>query len=263
MTLFGKILVFIILAISVMMGTAGFALWSNRIDWSDHPAKGQEPAGVLAERQAEVKELWDGIASARREDVTSPYLLAERTWRKNRTAVEEKEKNRPNYRRWYRAEIAHLRSGATAMNPAREVVLDPKTFVPAPDPQNPALPQMKSVFDRDGKTPLLSLAAYNDFLKTLNMQLETVIEDYKKLVQEDQDLTLRLIGDPNKDKKGLRVRVADERIKRQGVEEEIKLVKPQLINTNVQGALIVKRRNSLKARIAELEKVPVAARNGN
>lgn len=261
MTLFGKILAVFILAISVLMATGAFAIWSNRIDWSDHPPKGQDPAGVLYERQAEVKELWDGIAAAKKDDITSPYLSAEKDWRKSQDAVEEKERQRPNYRKWYRDELAHLRSGADAMNPARMVVVDEKTFVPSiPDPKKPGEPQMVPAKDRDN-TPLLSLDAYNRALADKNKELEATIKEYKDLVQEDQDLTDRLIGDPGKDKKGLHQRVVEERTKREGVEEEIKLVKPRLINASVESELIVKRRNSLRARIAELEKAPVAARN--
>ncbi len=47
MTLLGKILVFINVAASFLMLAWAAALYTNRIDWSNNPAKGDQPAGLL------------------------------------------------------------------------------------------------------------------------------------------------------------------------------------------------------------------------
>ena len=61
--------------------------------------------------------------------------------------------------------------------------------------------------------------------------------------------------------KGLHQRLEDEKAKRQGVIAELKRVKPRLVNTVVEGQLILNRQKQLESRIDELKKggVGVAA----
>jgi len=73
----------------------------------------------------------------------------------------------------------------------------------------------------------------------------------EKLVQEDITETEKLIDTPAG--KGLRTKLVEERVKREGIEEEYKLVEPLYLNAVVEGGLLGRRLRTMKARIDELE----------
>jgi hypothetical protein len=245
MTLFGKILVFLNLAFSMVLASWAFGVYANRIDWSDNPEKKGQPAGELVSRKAEVGEsgrpgpLWAGVRTA------------EASWLAARRDLEREEGRVAEDRLWYYAEMEHLRTGATAGNPARAVVF--KDGLPAVDPKNPYRPLMVEAKDQAGK-PLRSLVSYEEAEKTVRKELAAVLGRYREQIGEDMKLTQLLIGP-----KGLQQRLVDEKVKREDVVKEQGLVQPQLVNAVVDSELILKRRRELEKRIKELEgKVEVA-----
>jgi hypothetical protein len=247
MTLFGKLLVLFTLVISLVMMGLGLAVYTNRIDWTDRQPKDGDPGGELAQREAEAKRLWNELR------------LAESGWRLRQAALARDEERRVQDRAWYQGQLTHLRSGANANSPAREVVFN--NGVPVPDPRNPSLPQMRPAADRAGQ-PLMSLAWYDSRDEAIHKETLAAVDRFKKLVEQDTQLTNELVGDPIKRTKGLRQRINDERIKRADVVAEADFVRPLLINTVVESELILKRQKSLRARVSELEKDKVAGTGG-
>src|SRR5579884_2710931 len=146
MTTLGKVLVFCNLAVSLLMGGWALAVYSNRVDWSNAPAKGDQPAGELKVRQDRLKQLWDAVPPA------------EASWREAKSNLLAQEARRPIERAWYYAEVEHLRTGATEAKPARAVVFA-KGVIDL-DPKAGNLPKMVPATDPSGK-PLRSLSAYN------------------------------------------------------------------------------------------------------
>jgi len=234
MTLFGKVLVFVNLIFSLMMATWAFGVYSNRIDWSNNPAKGDQPPGELVSRLAEVRDLQVGLGRA------------EANWRQARTDLLTREALRDGDRLWYVAQFEHLRTGATEQTPARTVVL--VNSLPVLDPANANRPTMKAVNDRSDK-PLRSLAAYNQEWENARDQVAAALAEYSKLVEEDSELTAKLIGP-----KGMQQQLDDERAKQAGVVAEQTQVRPLLVNTVVDSELILKRQKQMEERLRELEK---------
>jgi hypothetical protein len=248
MTQFGKVLVLLTVAVSLLMMGFAIAVWANRIDWSDRPPKEGDPGGLLAQRDAEAKRLWAELA------------LAESAWRGGQAALARDEAQRVQDRLWYQAELAHLQTGATPNNPCREVAFD-RTGVPMADRANPARPLMVPAKDAAGQ-PLLSRAAYDKTDERIHKETLAAVDKFRQAVERDTQLTNELAGDPVKRTKGLRQRINDERAKRADVVAEEDFVRPLLINTVVEAELILKRQKSLRARVSELEKDKVAGAAG-
>src|SRR5262249_7998894 len=110
MTAFGKILVFVTVALSLAMATWAFAVWSNRIDFSNTRARGEQAAGEYEQRAAAIAQLWEAVPPA------------ELAWRTARRELADREERRLTDRVWYQAELDHLRNKATADNPGRLIV---------------------------------------------------------------------------------------------------------------------------------------------
>jgi hypothetical protein len=252
MTKFGKVLVLFTLAVSLLMMGFALAVSTNRIDWSDRPPKDGDPGGMLAQRDAEAKQLW------------AKLRLAESGWRLGQAALARDEAQRVQDRLWYQTELVHLYTGATPNNPCREVVYAkagrPQP-VPEPDPRNFGRPQMAPAKDAAGQ-PLLSRDAYDKRDEAIHKDTLAAVDKFQKAVERDTQLTNELVGDPLKRTKGLRQRINDERAKRADVVAEAGFIRPLLINTVVESELILKRQKSLKARVGELEKEKVAGAAG-
>lgn len=250
MTIFGKVLVFINVAISLMMATWAMAVYTNRVDWSNVAAKEAEgrPAGLLKERQDQVRQLWGQYVPAARSQAAAQGQLA------------YQEPLRAGDRDFYAQEMYHLWAGATKAKPARAVVFEGGRVALVPDPKRPAdktpdRPKMEAAKDLAGN-PLLSLSAYIVAETKALTDLEAALTATAKFIDEDKKLTAKIIGPT-----GLQQRLVDERGKRAEVIEEQKLVRPLLINTYVDSELILKRTKALEARVKELMAVKVAGRS--
>jgi hypothetical protein len=251
MTVFGKILVFVNLALSLMMATWAFGVWTNRIDFSNTPPKTDQSAGEYAKRAAEIDLLWAGLPSA------------ETGWKDARRDLLREEAERVADRAWYHTEMDHLRNRASSTIPARTVVYAANDQPGAKRgliliDRNTGRPTMAPALDAAGG-PLQSLAFYIDAEQKRLAELDQVQTKHEAQIAEAVDLTERLVGKPGV--KGLQQRLVEERNKRAEIVLETELIQPLLVNAAVDVQLVSKRNNSLKARVEELKKVGVAVQD--
>jgi hypothetical protein len=105
--------------------------------------------------------------------------------------------------------------------------------------------------------PLQWMSAYDQDLDTKRKEQSNVLKKYDELVKRDTSLTEELTGNKMTGTKGLHQRLEDEKAKTEGVIAELRLVKPRLVNTVVEGQLILSRQKQLESRIGELKKAGV------
>jgi hypothetical protein len=262
MTKFGKFLVFFNLGFSLALMIWAMGLYVNRIDWTDNPAKGDQPAGKLVERRANVAAAW------------YPMITAEDNWRttrKNLLALEEK---RRDTRRWYDAELAKLEKDAKPAQPTqlREVVPDitgqPDLDAGEPDPNFPNAIRVKMrpaddngamIPQPDGKAKRVvkPLGARNVYdLQEVEIFNGTDVKPglltertrHRRGVESEVETVTRMLGPT-----GLHTRLQGEKAKREGVIAESEAVKPLLINTAASSSFAIEREKELRARVEELE----------
>jgi hypothetical protein len=238
MTLFGKILVLANFGLSVIALVCAMTFYfvDTHTDWT---ASQKTLDDGLTKRKARVAELWEGIRTA---DVG---------WRDVHTNLAEQEGYRAVDRDWYATEVKHARSVATAMDPARTVVIDKGLLVLDPVPNEPKhmRPRMVKATDDFGR-PLASLDANNEAKGAKHVALADQQKKLAQLIDEDKRLTNELTPEEGK---GLRRRIEDEKDKVKRADEELAIMRPLHINTAVENELILRRDKMLRARIAELE----------
>jgi hypothetical protein len=250
MTTFGKTLAFLTLVLSLGMATWAWALWANRIDWG----KGTpEQVGEFARYDAELTTLMAGEPPA------------EAAWRGAAAEVRAEEARLAAARDFYRVQLEHLLTRASAADPARRVVLadqdDPahglKKGQVAVDPRT-GLPRMEPVKEvtREGEVPLQSLASYDAELERLREERLALEGRHKKQIDEAVALTNQLTGP-----KGLVQRLIDERRKQTDLKDELETVYQQVVNNTVEGELVTKRAATLRRRVEELKHTGVASRD--
>ncbi len=257
MTMFGKILVLLNLALSVMLMIVAIVAYLARMDWSNNPSKDGSPEGELRARVARVTDLWNRIPGS------------EASWRKSHEGLTVLEvgtvpqhlDGRLANRDWYRTEIQLLLTAGDDMmgkpTVMREVALDDK-FQLVPDDANSGRPKMVPAKDRFGKD-LLSLAAYDKVEKGFFDALDMQLKKLDALVKEDTKLTEMLLDDyPVKGAKGLHTRLKEERVRGEEVKNELELVRRPLINTYVEAELLLKRKRQMEDRLEELKKARAA-----
>lgn len=243
MTLFGKILVCINLAVSVMMAITALALYTNQINWTATPpeATAAKPQGLLARSQ---------------KDLTRESGLMQQSEARQQAATAQLrniEPQRPADRKWYAQQINHMIAVADEKDPVRMLTIAPDGKVAVDAKGRPQLVEGK---DR-AKAPLRSLQLYEKDILDNYEHIRTERDKLAKLADEGAKLTGMLTGG-----KGLRQRIEDEEDKRVRAEQEQKdFTRPRLINILVESELLLKRRNALTERIKELEKSPVLPAN--
>jgi hypothetical protein len=253
MTRLGKILVGLNLVLSLAMASWAWALWSNRIDWSNTRGAAEQAGGQFKEREDQLAALWENERPA------------EAHWRAERAAVRTAEAHIDAGPPFYLAEIDHLMDKASAAKPARQVVFadqdDPRLGVKkgqvAPDPGNKSLPKMEQAKGAaGGQLQLQSLRYYDEQLKNKLDERQALLTKHQEQIAEATRLTDQLTGP-----RGLFQRLADERRKRVGIDDELKQVYPLLVNSQVEAELVLKRQKALEQRLGELRGTGVAARD--
>jgi hypothetical protein len=114
-------------------------------------------------------------------------------------------------------------------------------------------PKMIPAQDPDGqdlKPKSASLMAF----QTSKMENEQIRKTLEARLKEVSLLTVELSGDLMTKKRGLREKITLERQKRQGLIDEQGIEESLLINADVESELILKRRELLEKRIAELRR---------
>jgi hypothetical protein len=251
MTRLGKFLVFFNLAFSLLLATWAFGLYANGVDWSNRPAKGDQPAGLFKVKEDQLKELGQGLAPA------------QATWLEARQILREEETHLVAERKWYDDQMNHLLVIANAANPVGEIAVAPKDDERAGvrkgqillDPKG--FPVLTPVTDQAGK-PLQSLNMYNNEDDKILQEIKMIKDKREQQINEANRLTDLITGDPPK-VRGLWQRILDEKAKNADVVAEKKLLEPLLVNTVVDAQLIAKRRGELDRRIKELKNIGVAS----
>jgi hypothetical protein len=244
---FGKVLLLINLAFSLILAGWAFSVYANPPDW----VKDGKPSGRMADRQKEIQQLQTALstATAGRQDARTALLAQE-----NKLLAD---------RDWYHYQLQKLRTGPGAQDRTPIQMLALVNGLPARDPRNQDRPRMAPATDRAGQ-PLQWMSAYDQQLDTKRKELSAVLKKYDDLVKRDAELTEELTGNTMKGTKGLHQRLEGEKAKTQGVIAELRLVKPRLVNAVVEGQLLLGRQKQLESRIEELKKagVGVAAAGG-
>jgi hypothetical protein len=247
MTFLGKLFVMVNVALSLTLAFVAFGLYANSVDWGYDPAKPGQPGGVLKEKQDEIKQL---------QPVQYP---AENTWRQARQKLLASEQYRRDDRAFYAAEFEHLRTKATKDNPARQVVYD--KLRPKRDPKAPSRPLMEPAKDRADKD-LLSRAIYDNELRTAQKDNLALLDELDGLIKEDIEETRKMLDLPGRrlpdgpdprGVKGLRTLLQEERMKREGIEAEQRLVRPLFVNVAIESELVFQRIEAMEERIKELQ----------
>jgi hypothetical protein len=232
----GKILVYVNLVLALGMGVWAFGLYTGRIDWSNKPAKGSEPAGELTKRLTRLKDVDTALTTAQ----TRERAAAEN--------LRQLEQRRPRDLNFFGQEFAHVETGINAQKPLRIVEFKSGEMVLTPD----GLPNMvvAPYKDKQGQPIQQSLNMLDNQLKQVQTDLLASIAEYQKLVEQDVQLTDRIIGP-----KGLRpLLYEEEEVKQARIKREIEDLKPLYINVLVETQLLDKRQKALQARIEELTK---------
>src|SRR6516165_25395 len=160
MTTWGKVLVYANLVIALGMFAWVFGLYSSRIDWSNKPAKGAEPAGELFKRQARLRELDNPENGA--------LSIAERRQRAAAADLRVFEQRRPRDQAFFAKELADVQSNVNAQNPLKVVQFKGGAIDVTPD----GLTVMVPFKDRNGQPIIRSLNDLDAELKQTQEQLQ-------------------------------------------------------------------------------------------
>jgi hypothetical protein len=240
MTFVGKILVMVNLAFSAIMAIAALGLYMNGLDYGPE-AKGnttpKPPARVTA-LQDQIKGVLDNIKPI------------EESWRTTRAELLKEEEQRARNRQVYDVELALLRKGPAGdeNRQIRAVVIGPDNL-PSVDPAT-KLPVMRDTLDRLDQ-PLRPMATYVAQLEAVRKDNDSILANLEKQIKKTEGLTLQLTGE--KGARGLRQKLVDERVKREGVIAEHNSVRPLFINITVESQLARKRLEALQEQIEQLK----------
>ncbi|HTU93425.1 MAG TPA: hypothetical protein VMF69_25320 [Gemmataceae bacterium] len=257
MTLFGKLLVLLNLALAMVLAAWSFNIYANGVDWTDRKDTKSTPPrmGQFAVRAAKLDELWKGVPPVQTD------------WLRERDQLAREEKRLADERVWYDKEIRYVLDGPAKGKGIREVDIaskdDPNTGAKKGQIllDNQGYPQLVPIRDPNGAPlQLQSLVEYNRENEGLLKEISDQIEQHEKQIKEANALTDRITGDKTKGIRGLQQRINDEQAKNDEVIAEIKLVEPQLINTLVEAQLVNKRHAQMTKRIEELKKIKVASK---
>jgi hypothetical protein len=248
--MFGKILVCIHLAMSLLLATWALTLYTNRIDWTDRAAKGAEPEGLFLTKKKEYEAL-----------SKSGFWPADERYRTNRIDLESHEAARPIERPWYAQQIDFLNSGADEKNPVRQVDRDGSgnpLLVPNPAPGAELL-QMGIPKDEKGN-PVKGRDGGQLVLKSFdyyNKEYDTTLAQETLALRRRQGASARDLAATNKLKgpKGLHARLFFEVAKQELLKDEYNEVRPMWLNTMVELRNLDELRLRLVQRIDELEKL--------
>jgi hypothetical protein len=247
MTFAGKIFVMVNVALSLFWVVMAFGLYATSMDWSDKGAKDNQPAGILAAKITEINDL---------KQLQAP---TEESWREARRELRQREEARRADRQFYAAQFMHNRDTATLANPARIAKRREPLAAPADreDLRNTVAelgkdgrPVMEPAKDAIGQN-LQAQVVYDKALDSAREENKKVLVKLDEEIKKDIFWTNKLLDDPPR--KGLRTQLVEEKLKREGVTEELRIVEPLLVNTIVESDLILKRLESIQGRILELE----------
>ncbi len=235
MTLAGKILVLLNLTLALAMAFWAVGVYTQHIDYKT-PAPPGADEGPLAKLNREIKD--------RGEDLGAAELRWARPYKFLGPITQQRQLNQ----KWYGEQLAAMRQGQgplqVASVKAGQLDLDPKNY------GRPLLVEAKDANDQ----PLQPLATYEKAYAEAKQAVADAQAELKKQINRDTELTQEIGGD-----NGVRAQLAREEQKQKDVLAEQEYLRPLLVNSLVEGELLVKRQADLEARVKQLKAVGVAA----
>jgi hypothetical protein len=247
-TFLGKTLALLNVALSLLLAGLAFGLFATGIDWSDNAAKQGKPEGeTLVLRKQLQKEIGQvGFKGVLQQAEKSQG--AARSWEAARVGLWGAEEYRGKVRPEYAKRLQGLVIGP---GPAQEVEL--VNHLPSFDARTNFLKMKEAEHNGQPLRPRVS------YLKDIGLQRGESFDLDGKLVKQYKDdvkHTDKIVGD--KDKKGsdpgLLALLERDRDKREGLEEERRLIESQDVNTKIDAAAVNRSYGSVLERIEELEK---------
>jgi polyhydroxyalkanoate synthesis regulator phasin len=239
-TVVGKTLVFITLALSLLLFGFALGIYSNRIDWP-----GQAPTLSGDKTKGRVTELREQV-----DQWSAAALLAHTRWQQNRDALVRLEARRPEDLQWYAQQIKLLEDGSPNDVIQQIVLRDAKDGKLEVDSAgHPLMEPAPGVrFSRRG---------YREEFNHLKDESEAATTAANDLVNQQKALTQVINGDEGKPR-GLRTLIQEEELAQRNAGEEVEHLKPRRINLQVEGQMLQQRQRALAARLDELKKSGVA-----
>ncbi|HJT76393.1 MAG TPA: hypothetical protein VJ739_04250 [Gemmataceae bacterium] len=236
MTLTGKVLVLLNLTLSLAMAFWAVGVCAQYIDYStDARGSAEQTKGLVLQRNDQI--------AARQEQLKA----AEARWRGPYDYVPRIMQQRVNNQEWYGQQLAAMQKGGpvkAVSYKAGQVELDPKQY---------GRPLLVDATDADGQ-PLQTLESYLAALADANNAIHLAQVQMEQQTRLDTELTQKIGGD-----NGLRFLLAREQKKLEDVLAEQHYLEPLLVNSLVEGELLLKRQADLEARVKELKAVGVAS----
>jgi hypothetical protein len=241
MTLFGKILVLLNVALSLLLCAWAVGVYTRHIEYSADLSK-SAPETVMEVRRLQSRlvsyGLWDELSAS------------EAHWKKSSPRLQLAEAIRPRNQKWFEAKLVDLgKSTDPIKKPGYENAQCKVTTTEA----DYGLPVMVDALDKAGQ-PLKGLDPYQKEYADKQVAIKASMDELTRFTKEDAELTVRIGGVG-----GLRDQIAAEIDKRERVLVEQEFLKPMLVNSRVEGELLFRRRAELESRVKELQGVGVAA----
>jgi len=242
MTFFGKLLVLINVALSVVLVTVALGLYTQRVDWSGNPSASPPTKG-------EVKKLQEKLQGSGGWGLNNELSQAEKHYLTVRTDLAREEADRPQKQKWYSAQMATVQPGAS--NAVKDIVYN--QGLPVYDPQG--LPEMKDAKDRTG-APLMGIDFYTGKLNSKDNEIKADSKSFDAAAGSDADLTgkIGMVG-------GLRHQIEAEVYKAKQIKEQVDYLEEVRNNVFLEKELLQKRREQLEARRQQLENARKAQEN--
>jgi hypothetical protein len=247
MTRFGKILVLINVALSLGLAAWAVGVYTRHTEWSLDTNK-SAPEIVL-----QVQRLQDRLKPAPPKPgfgLWDQLTASEEHWRRSSKGVLTFEPLRPRNQKWFQDQLAELEK---TPNPVKRPSYKDGRPEVGQQAQDFGLPVMVEATDKAGGA-LKGLVPYQLEYADTQTRVKNAMDELTRWINEDRDLTEKIGGE-----KGLRVQIAQEVDKKVRVLTEQEYLKPLLVNSLVEGELLLKRRAPLVARGKELQGVGVAA----
>jgi hypothetical protein len=247
MTLVGKILVVLNFVIAVLMLTCALGIYTQRIDWFSKGGGADKTQSEITKRAERITQLWRALQGS------------ESRWQTAMATAWTPQQQRRELDKWYDAQLKAMDAGPAPVKVP--VYKDGRMFLQTDKTTGLIVPLMEEGKDRAG-LPLRSLEVYKQEIETTQRSIQVELDKLLKAQKEDTELTLKLGGDLESGGKfkGLRQRLHEEQVKQERVDAEVKILSPLLVNSEVEGDLLLKRHEQLLRRMSELESLGVAER---
>ncbi|VTS07242.1 hypothetical protein [Tuwongella immobilis] len=245
MTFFGKLLVGLIFASSMMALTLATSVYTQFVPLKPNPARGGEEW-----KNTRLTKLEDKIKTLNRAGYRAKY-----SWTAANTKLTALEKERPARQAFYASQLELVQSGSytdangqkkAVAEPVQELVLDPSGNLDISKLEGRA-----PIKESPTGASLVAVDAYRSQLDRIAGEIKDSQLKEKDLIEKHQMLTNELIDVA--DKKGLRTLLREQQDLLVRINDEIDYLRPSLTNGLAETQLLLKRKNSLTNRLNELK----------